>query len=59
MEADPPLPLATITLAFEHLKNDVRIAMNTQLGDVARLEDQIVMCSNLQGHIQQVLSTSL
>lgn len=54
MDTEPPLPLATISLAFEHLKNDVRRALNTQVGDVARLDEQIAMCTNLEQHIQYV-----
>ncbi|KAG2138551.1 hypothetical protein DEU56DRAFT_755839 [Suillus clintonianus] len=52
MDTETPLPLATISLAFKHLKNDVRRALNTQVGDVARLDKQIAMCINLERHIE-------
>ncbi|KAG1793755.1 hypothetical protein EV424DRAFT_1354108 [Suillus variegatus] len=51
--ASPPdWHLGTISLAFEHLKNDVQRALNTQVEDVAWLDEQIAMCMNLERHIQ-------
>lgn len=51
------LPQQTITLAFEHLKNDVHIAVHTQVGDTARLNQHLAVCDELEIHIQNVCSS--
>lgn len=48
------LPQQTIALAFEHLKNDVHIAVRTQVGDAARLDQHITLCNDLEMHIENV-----
>lgn len=45
--------LITIATAFNHLKNDVRIALQTQLGDIGQLEQRIQACSRLLIQINQ------
>jgi hypothetical protein len=52
-----PLPLATITAAFNHLKHDVEVALRTQLGDAVRLKAQIQVCSQLRTQIAMVSNT--
>jgi len=46
--------LDSIVSAFEHLSNDVKIALRTQLGDSAQLEERIQACSRLLVQINQV-----
>jgi hypothetical protein len=41
LSAELPLLFQTIATAFSHLKEAVRVALQTQLGDVARLDEQI------------------
>jgi hypothetical protein len=50
----PPLPLQTITRAFDLLKHDVQAALHTQMGDPARLQEQIQACDRLQAQITMV-----
>lgn len=50
------LPQQTIALAFEHLKNEVHVAVRTQVGDTARLDQHIAVCNDLEVHIQNVRS---
>jgi hypothetical protein len=54
MEQPQPLPFTTITAAFNYLKHDVQVALHTQVGDAARLDEQIRICTNLQRYITQV-----
>lgn len=54
VNAELPLPFQTIVTAFLHLKEAVRIALQTQLGDEARLQEQIQICLQLQQSIMQV-----
>jgi hypothetical protein len=49
-----PLPFQTIVTAFLHLKEAVRVALQTQLGDEARLQEQVQVCLQLQQSITQV-----
>jgi len=46
--------LDNIATAFEHLSNDVKNALRTQLGDSAQLEERIRACSRLLVQINQV-----
>ena len=46
--------LDTIATAFNHLKDDVRVALHTQLGDSAQLDQRIQACSRLLVHTNQV-----
>ena len=46
--------LETIVIAFEHLKNDVHVALHTQLGDSNQLEQRIDACSRLLLQVNQV-----
>lgn len=48
------LPFQTIATAFSHLKEAVRVALQTQLGDAARLDEQVQSCLRLQHYITQV-----
>ena len=50
--------LDTIAAAFNHLKEDVRVALQTQLGDAAQLEQRIQACSRLLLQINQVINSS-
>jgi hypothetical protein len=54
MAAAAQLPLASIYQAFELLKRDVERSLHTQIGDVARLEEQVHACHCLQAQIEQV-----
>ncbi|KAJ3502998.1 hypothetical protein NLJ89_g8633 [Agrocybe chaxingu] len=45
--------LATIACAFAYLKDDVHVALHTQLGDAAQLDQRIQACSRLQLQINQ------
>lgn len=46
--------LLTLATAFNHLKDDVHIALRTQLGDVAQIDLRIQACSRLLLQINQV-----
>jgi len=46
--------LDTITTAFNHLKDNVKIALRTQLGDSEQLDQRIQACSRLLLHTNQV-----
>lgn len=48
--------LSTIAAAFNLLKDDVHVALHTQLGDVGQLEQRIQACSRLSLQINQVNS---
>ena len=53
----PPMSqliLESIATAFEQLKDDVHIAMHTQIGDSSQLEQRITACSRLLLHVNQV-----
>jgi hypothetical protein len=52
------LPFATIAAAFVLLKDNVHVALHTQLGDAAQLQAQINECGQLLVQITQVRSTS-
>lgn len=49
-----PLPLQNIILAFNQLKEDVRVALLTQLGDAARLQLHVEACEHLKNDITLV-----
>jgi hypothetical protein len=49
-----PLPLQNIIRAFDELKDQVRVALLTQLGDAARLQVQIHSCEQLRHQINMV-----
>lgn len=49
-----PLPLQNIIIAFDELKDQVRVALLTQLGDAARLQVQIHSCEQLRDQIDMV-----
>lgn len=49
-----PLPLQNIIYSFNHLKDDVRIALLTQLGDAARIQLHVQACQQLRADIAQV-----
>lgn len=51
---DRPLPLGTIITAFNTLNYDVHVARRTQLGDSARLDEQIRICKRLESQMVQV-----
>jgi hypothetical protein len=53
-EHPQPLPLTTIINAFDCLKYDTHVALHTQLGDAACIEEQIRICAKLQTYITQV-----
>ncbi len=46
--------LESIATAFEQLKDDVHIALHTQIGDSSQLDQRITACSRLLLHINQV-----
>ena len=46
--------LDSIATAFNRLKDDVRIALHTQIGDAAQLEERIRACSRLLVQVNQV-----
>jgi len=48
------LILESIATAFEQLKDDVHIAMHTQIGNSSQLEQRITACSRLLLHVNQV-----
>ncbi|THH14994.1 hypothetical protein EUX98_g9532 [Antrodiella citrinella] len=48
-----PLPLSSIITAFDLLKRDVEVALNTQVGDGARLEEQVQACYRFSASVQQ------
>lgn len=52
--AQPPLPLTTIYAAYNQLKIDVNVALNTQIGDSARLQEHSRICTHFQQNIEQV-----
>lgn len=45
--------LVTIADAFNHLKDEVHIALHTQLGDIGQLDLRIQACSRLLVNINQ------
>lgn len=49
-----PLPLQNIICSFNQLKDDVRVALLTQLGDAARLQLHVQVCQQLRADITQV-----
>jgi hypothetical protein len=49
-----PLPLQNIILAFNQLKDDVHVALLTQLGDAPRLQLHVEACQQLQNDIDSV-----
>jgi len=46
--------LEMIVITFERLKNDVHVALHTQLGDSNQLEQRIDACSRLLLQVNQV-----
>ena len=48
------LVLDTIAVAFGQLKDDVHVALHTQLGDSNQLEQRIDACSRLLLQVNQV-----
>ncbi|KAG1856404.1 hypothetical protein DFJ58DRAFT_659478, partial [Suillus subalutaceus] len=54
-----PLPLQNIILAFNQLKEDVRVALLTQLGDAARLQLHVEACEHLKNDITLVSHTTM
>ena len=48
------LILNSIVTAFEQLKDDVHIALHTQIGNTSQLEQRITACSQLLLHINRV-----
>lgn len=49
-----PLPLQNIIHSFNQLKDDVRIALLTQLGDAAHIQLHVQACQQLRADIVQV-----
>ena len=48
------LPVRSIFTAFDLLKRDVEVALRTQIGDRARLDEQVRVCHRLLDSIQMV-----
>ena len=49
-----PMPVESIFEAFELLKNDVARACRTQIGDAARLGEQLDACNRFHVSVTQV-----